>query len=146
MKRVIRNYVSEPSYKYNVCPLTRPSDTLSKSGEGNIICIKNDCSVCGKNVDENMMFSPLTLTEVNLTGEGRLTGRGPKSVILNSFQDLSFPQSIPHPSPLLLRRGNSIIVRSTVTDYSLFTIHYSLILMQTYLCPLPQSLPSQRSI
>ena len=34
MKRVIRNYVSEPSYKYNVCPLTRPSDTLSKSGEG----------------------------------------------------------------------------------------------------------------
>ena len=95
MKRVIRNYVSEPSYKYNVCPLTRPSDTLSKSGEGNIICIKNDCSVCGKNVDENMMFSPLTLTEVNLTG------RETKSVILNLFQDLSFPQSIPHPSPVL---------------------------------------------
>ena len=76
--------------------------------------------------------NPLSLTEVNLTG------RGTKSVILNSFQDLSFPQSIPHPSPLLLRRGYSslyksrrlkvfesflsIIVRSTVTDYSLFTL------------------------
>ena len=73
-----------------------------------------------------------------LTGEGRLTGRGTKSVILNLFQDLSFPQSIPHPPPLLLRRGYSslyksrrlkvfesflsIIVRSTVTDYSLFTL------------------------
>ena len=84
MKRVIRNYVSEPSS----C-LPPPS------------------------------IPPLT--EVNLTGVGRLTGRGTKSVILNSFQDLSFPQSIPHPTPLLLRRGNSIIVRSTVTDYSPFT-------------------------
>ena len=36
------------------------------------------------------------------------------------------------PYPLLLRRGRSIIVHSTVTDYSLFTIHYSLILMQTF--------------
>ncbi len=78
--------------------------------------------------------NPLTLTEVNLTG------RGTKSVILNLFQDLSFPQSIPHPSPLLLRRGNSIIVRSTVTDSSLFTIHYSLILMQTSCLP-PPSFP-----
>ena len=82
---------------------------------------------------------PLSWICSTLTGEGRLTGRGPKSVILNLFQDLSFPQSIPHPSPLLLRRGYSslyksrrlkvfesflsIIVRSTVTDYSLFTIH-----------------------
>ena len=48
-----------------LCPLTRPSDTLSKSGEGN----KADCSVCGKNVDENMMFSPLTLT-LSLKGRG----------------------------------------------------------------------------
>ena len=84
-----------------LCPLTRPSDTLSKSGEGN----KADCSVCGKNVDENMMFSPLTLTfsltEVNLTG-----------------------------------RGKCIIVRSTVKDSSQFTIHYSLILMQTLCLPL----------
>ena len=47
------------------------------------------------------MFSPLTLTEVNLTGAGRLTERETKSVILNLFQDLSFPQSIPHPSPVL---------------------------------------------
>ena len=37
--------------------------------------------------------------------------------------------------PLLLRRGRSIIVRSTVTDYSLFTIHYSLFLMQHHVCP-----------
>ena len=66
---------------------------------------------------------PLSWICSTLTGVGRLTGRGTKSVILNLFQDLSFPQSIPHPSPLLLRRGNSIIVRSTVTDYSLFTLH-----------------------
>ena len=37
-------------------------------------------------------FPPLT--EVNLTG------RGTKSVILNSFQDLNFLQIIPHPFPL----------------------------------------------
>ena len=106
------------------------SFSLSKSGEGN----KADCSVCGKILMQTLCL-PLSWICSTLTGEGRLTGRGTKSVILNSFQDLSLPQSIPHPSPLLLRRGNSIIVRSTVTDYSLFTIHYSLILMQTYLCP-----------
>ena len=60
-------------------------------------------------------------SNANVSFSLSLKGRGTKSVILNSFQDLSFPQSIPHPSPLLLRRGNSIIVRSTVTDYSLFT-------------------------
>ncbi len=43
--------------------------------------------------------NPLSLTEVNLTG------RGTKSVILNSFQDLSFPQSIPHPTLSYLGEG-----------------------------------------
>ena len=74
MKRVIRNYVSEPSYKYNVCPLTLP----------------------------------LSLTEVNLTG------RGTKSVILNSFQDLNFLQIIPHPFPLsYLGEGIQFIQKPT---------------------------------
>ena len=97
MKRVIRNYVSEPSCcKHHVCPLTRPPDTLSKSGEGN----KADCSVCGKILMQTLCLH-LSWICSTLTGEGRLTGRGTKSVILNSFQDLSFPQSIPHPNPVL---------------------------------------------
>ena len=71
-------------------PQSIPHPTLSYLGEGIQDYPKADCSVCGKNVDENMMFSPLTL-------------------------------------PLSLKgRGNSIIVRSTVKDSSLFTIHNSL--------------------
>ena len=58
----------------------------------------------------NIMFLPLTLT-LSLT-EVNLTGRGTKSVILNSFQDLSLPQSIPHPTLSYLGEGIQVYTKA----------------------------------
>ena len=47
-----------------------------------------------------------SLTEVNLTV------RGTKSVILNLFQDLSLPQSIPHPTLSYLGEGIQVYTKA----------------------------------
>ena len=41
-------------------------------------------------------------------------GRGTKSVILNSFQDLSFPQSIPHPTLSYLGEGIQVYTKAAL--------------------------------
>ena len=53
--------------------------------------IKATASILKSSIDANLCLPP---------HRGQSDGGGTKSVILNSFQDLSFPQIIPHPLPL----------------------------------------------
>ena len=77
-------------------PLTLTEVNLT--GRGNSIIVRSTVTdyslfTLHSPFDTNLSLPPPSippLTEVNLTGEGRLTGRGTKSVILNLFQDLSF--------------------------------------------------------
>ena len=89
MKRVIRNYVSEPSFA--------PSPVLRTPSPNREREIKPTAQFAEKSCCKHDVCPCL--------GTQHSQGKGAMAVILNLFQDLSFLQSIPHPTLSYLGEG-----------------------------------------